>query len=360
MMKRCLIVAVVVLLAFGVALLSCSGGGKGKGKGKEETYCDTPEPEPSAYLQPGPVGDGKTWIITDGRAITPVGDMVRTNLFPVDAVFSRDGRYAYVLCAGKKDRSIDVVDLESMQVVGQLKKNVFYGMALSADGTKLYFSGANENKVFELQVNGSELTLLREFEVTGFPAGIALSPDESYLLVCANLGNRLVKIDLASGEQVAVLGTQVYPYAVAIDPSGSRAYVSNWGSDSVSVIDLNSFEVVSTIAVGKNPEGVVVSSDGGKVYVANSDSDTISVIDAESLSVERTISLHDDEVRTNGASPTLMELSPDGKRLYVACAGYNAVYVVSASDGKVLGRIPTAWYPTSVHISPDGKKLLIT
>jgi len=366
-MKRCCVAALVVLLAFGAMFLACTkegGGGKGaenaRQDGKEFTYCETPEPGDSAYLKPGPVGDGKTWVITDGRAVTPVGDMVQVGLFPVDAVFSLDGRFAYVLCAGKKERGVDVVDLETLQVVGQVKKSTFYGIALSADGSKLYFSGADENKVFELGVNGAELTPLREFEVTGYPAGVALSPDGSYLLVCSNLGNRLNKIDLASGDRVAVVGTQVYPYAVAIDPEYNRAYVSNWGSDSVSVVDLGSFTVVSNIIVGKNPEGIVISPDGSRVYVANSDSDTISVIDAASLSVTRTISIHDDEVKTNGASPTLMDMTSDGKKLYVACAGYNAVYVVSTETGKVLGRIPSAWYPTSARLLPGGDKLLIT
>ncbi|MEM2915224.1 MAG: hypothetical protein QXH91_07490, partial [Candidatus Bathyarchaeia archaeon] len=72
-----------------------------------------------------------------------------------------------------------------------------------------------------------------------------------------------------------------------------------------------------------------------------------------------TIDLHDDEVKTNGASPTHMSLSADNKKLYVACAGYNAVYVVSTETNKVLGRIPAAWYPTSVALTPNEEKLVI-
>jgi YVTN family beta-propeller protein len=52
-----------------------------------------------------------------------------------------------------------------------------------------------------------------------------------------------------------------------------------------------------------------------------------------------------------------MTVSPDGKRLYVAEMGINAIAVLDASTLRVLGHIPTAWYPYRVAISPDGKTL---
>jgi len=368
--KKLLIALLIATISSGLILTTCAKENK---KSEPQTdddaddtdddqqpYCDDPKLTDAALLKPGPLDDGKTWVITDGRSVTPVGTLIETSFFPMDSVISPDGKYAYVLCSGNSQRGVDVIDLETLQVVGQARKNSFNGIALSADGTKLYFSGANDGKAYEYLVNGSQLTFSREFDVSSFPAGLALSPDESYLLVCSNTGNRLNKIDLSTGQQVAVLGTQVYPYAVAVDSALNRAFVSNWGSDSVTAVDLGSFTAISNITVGKNPEGIAISPDGKKVYVANSDTDTISVIDAQSLSVKNTIDIHDDEVKTNGASPTHMSLSKDGKKLYVGCAGYNSVYVVSTETNKILGRIPGAWYSTSARFTPDGSKLIIT
>ena len=46
-----------------------------------------------------------------------------------------------------------------------------------------------------------------------------------------------------------------------------------------------------------------------------------------------------------GVSPSGMAAAPDGKRLYVAELGINAIAVLDAQTLAVLGHIPTAWYP---------------
>jgi hypothetical protein len=54
-----------------------------------------------------------------------------------------------------------------------------------------------------------------------------------------------------------------------------------------------------------------------------------------------------------------LAISPDQKRLYVAESGINAVGVVNIQDYKVLGHIPTGWFPSKLEVTKDGKKLII-
>jgi YVTN family beta-propeller protein len=61
-----------------------------------------------------------------------------------------------------------------------------------------------------------------------------------------------------------------------------------------------------------------------------------------------------------GAMPDAAAWSPDGKLIYVAEGGLNAVAVVDAQRGVILGHIPTGWYPAAVAISPDGDHLYIS
>src|SRR5262249_53155918 len=52
----------------------------------------------------------------------------------------------------------------------------------------------------------------------------------------------------------------------------------------------------------------------------------------------------------------------DGKTLYVANADNNDVAVIdvaSRNEPKVLGFIPTGWYPSALAVSPDGKRLFV-
>src|SRR5262249_1495752 len=60
-----------------------------------------------------------------------------------------------------------------------------------------------------------------------------------------------------------------------------------------------------------------------------------------------------------GANPNSVELSPDGKLLYATLGGENAVAVVDLRTRRLVGRIPTAWYPNSVSVSRDGSRLFV-
>ena len=49
-----------------------------------------------------------------------------------------------------------------------------------------------------------------------------------------------------------------------------------------------------------------------------------------------------------GSTPNAVALTSDGKRLLVAEADNNAVAVFDVATGKLLGRVPTDWYPTAI------------
>jgi YVTN family beta-propeller protein len=98
---------------------------------------------------------------------------------------------------------------------------------------------------------------------------------------------------------------------------------------------------------------------GQQLYVANGESDSISVVDTEREVVVRTISLLRPGYKYFVANPNSLPLSPDEATLYVTLGGENAVAVIDLKQGRVVGRIPTAWYPNSVSVSRDGTKLYV-
>ena len=61
--------------------------------------------------------------------------------------------------------------------------------------------------------------------------------------------------------------------------------------------------------------------------------------------------------RLRGVGPRGMAVSPDGPGSMSRRSGINAIGVLDTRHRKVLGHIPTAWYPYRVALSPDGKKL---
>jgi len=60
-------------------------------------------------------------------------------------------------------------------------------------------------------------------------------------------------------------------------------------------------------------------------------------------------------------TPSGLGISSDGKRLFVACADANAAAVVdiSGARSRVLGFVPTGWYPTAAFGLPDGRMAVL-
>ena len=64
--------------------------------------------------------------------------------------------------------------------------------------------------------------------------------------------------------------------------------------------------------------------------------------------------------RLRGVLPFMVALAPDESRLYVACAGLNAVAVVDLKTRKLAGYIPAAGSPRSSRSRRDGRTLIVS
>src|SRR5439155_26739606 len=80
--------------------------------------------------------------------------------------------------------------------------------------------------------------------------------------------------------------------------------------------------------------------------------DRIAIVDTRTLRVRGFL---DDSIAREGSTPNALALSPDEKLLFVAEADNNAVAVFEG--GKLIGRIPTDWYP--VGLIAQRSRLLI-
>lgn len=113
---------------------------------------------------------------------------------------------------------------------------------------------------------------------------------------------------------------------------------------------------------GSHPNSIAVGE--RFVYVANGTQDSISIFQRRSLEKRRDVRLsllRGIDRRLKGLQPVALQLSPDGKRLYVAEAGINAVAVlrVTGDSLEVEGHIPVGWWPSSLQLSADGTTLFV-
>ena len=87
----------------------------------------------------------------------------------------------------------------------------------------------------------------------------------------------------------------------------------------------------------------------------------VGVSSGNQLSVVESINVSMTPRQPLGMTPSALALSPDGKRLYVACSDANAAAVVDVSEtrSRVEGFIPAGWYPTAVRALPSGTLVVL-
>ncbi len=309
-----------------------------------------------ALLAVGADGDG-AWILPNGRRITPAGRTSPLEHFPLAFAWSPDRGTLFAA----SDSAVAALDPESGAARATVSvPGAFFGLAVSHDGATVYAARSGDELVVALAWDGATLTERAQFPVGGYPSGLAISPDDAVLWVALEIGGQLVALDARTGARLGGADTGGNPYAVVLAPDGREAYVSVEREGQVRIFDVSDPRAprkVAGVAVQKNPEALALSADGSVLLVANSDEDSISVLDLPRRRVRATIDLRPLGAAGYGSAPNALALAPDGGRVYVAQAADNAVRVIDLASARVVGAIPTAWYPTALALSSDGRRL---
>src|SRR5208283_1977780 len=68
----------------------------------------------------------------------------------------------------------------------------------------------------------------------------------------------------------------------------------------------------------------------------------------------------EEAVNQHYLSPIEMELSGDGRLLYVVCQASDELRVVDLGSGKVVGIVPVGHVPRGIALAPDGRQIYVT
>jgi YVTN family beta-propeller protein len=340
----------------------------------------------------GPAEDGGI-VVSTRQLLHPAGQTIEVGSTALDLALSPDGKTVYV----KGGWSVLALDTKTWKTVGTVWPDYGgseTGIAVSPDGSRVFVS-LTETVLAEIVVaaNGT-MSWGRQFTMTGTggreksnPLGVAVSPDGKTVWVCLSMNNTLARVDLVTGA-VREIPVGIAPYQVVLSADGKTAWVSNWGgrvpkpgettarsagsevvvdsrgiasSGTVSVIDPVAGRETSQIETGLHPAGMALSPDGKRLYVACTNADLVTVIDTAQAKALGAIPVRPDPALPYGSASNAVAVSPDGKTLYVANGGNNAIAVVMLSPdglGKVTGFIPTPWYPGGVVT--DGRSLYVS
>ena len=308
---------------------------------------------------------------------------------------STDNKIVYV--AGGQENKVYIFDINTGTKLDSIScssisgeadySNGYIGdMVMNRDGSRLY---AVDQVGFRMIVmDPVKKKVLYNVPVGRYPFGIALSPDEKTVYV-ANVGMfqySLVKRKKKGEWKNGVIDFPAYSYNTkeaeegisndtlrvpGLGPINSDESFSVWA---VSLQKNTKPKVIAKIKTGtlvgqmvedfpavggSSPNSIVATN--RYVFISNGSNDNITVLDARKRTIVKHISLCPDErlKKLRGIIPFGLDVSPDGKKVYVTESGLNAIAVIDVESLTVTGHIPTGWFPAKIKVSPDGRKLVV-
>lgn len=260
--------------------------------------------------------------------------------------------FAYIPNSG--DNTVSVIDTATRTVVATIPVGGFpIGVAVDPAGHRAYVTNPNTDSVSAIDTTTN--TVIAQNPVSRFPEGITIRPDGSRVWV-ATVGypSAVVEIDTATHAVVRRTPVGLAAEGVTLNPAGTLLYVANQNDSTVQVLDAANGATHALIPVPEHPLFIAVSPDNQTVLVSSAARGSVTVINAATSQVVREIVL--------GKEAIELVYAPDGSRVYVVASSGTANSTIEEFDGRTLAHLasfPIESSPHGIDITPDGKQLYV-
>lgn len=315
-------------------------------------------------------------LLPTGRTITAAGESISFHGRPVDLQING----SYLLAKDRNAlRVIDASSFELIQSISSPGGASMFGLALDAEGNAYFTNSKNGLHVFRKTGDPEEpfqLDRTIQLPSDSFPCGVTINGKSNQALVCLSKKNSVAVVDLNSNTVVRQIEVGVAPFDIRSTPVDGRYVVSNMGgrrpgnddatatsagtktvvdsrgvasTGTVSVLDIHADPpVLRHVEVGRHPTSLL--SRGSVPIVCNTNDDSISLLEKTG---PRTLQIKPDEKLPFGSMPCEIVYSESHQLWLVALAGNNAVAVLSGDSMKIVGLIPTGWYPVALELDSE-------
>ncbi|MBA4370369.1 MAG: hypothetical protein C0418_02185 [Coriobacteriaceae bacterium] len=260
--------------------------------------------------------------------------------------------------------SIEIFEPVSGKRLGEIDLGKYGAVEIvfTADGKRAYASQMETAKVFEIDVATHKV--LRALDTkSAWSKVVELSPDDKTLYVANWSGDDVSEIDLVTGKLRRRIPVADTPRGLWAADDGRTLWVASFGTGELERVDLPTGEVKRVFrSDGGALRHLVADEKTGRLFASDMAKDCVWVTDMKTGKTKRFTSVDH--------KPNTIDLSPDGRVLFVSCRGENnpksyyvpgpewgSVLLFDARTGKALDAVVGGNQCTALDVSADGRLL---
>ncbi|MBU3614667.1 beta-propeller fold lactonase family protein [Polynucleobacter sp. Latsch14-2] len=207
---------------------------------------------------------------------------------------------------------------------------------------------ANGNRLDRVDIyaaDGANLKLAKSIKLAKTPSHIAYTSDSKTAFITLQDSSELAAIDLATQTVIWKMPTGNTPAGLWMTPGDQYLLVGITGEDNVQVIDWKNRKEVKRIFTGKGAHNFRPLGDKKHVFLSNRVAATISLLNMQTLEKEG-------DITGLPSGPDDMEITPDGKTMWVTFRFAKKVGVIDIPSMKLIATIPVGKSPHGVFFTP--------
>ena len=261
----------------------------------------------------------------------------------------------YLLVLNKADSNLVILNPSDLKILGKVAVGDSpHEVVVSADGKTAFVAN------YGAQTPGSSLSVidlasmkeLRRVDLSPLLRPHGLQEIGGKIYFTAETNRLIARYDPAANKVDFVMGTgQNGSHMIVGTSDQKRFYTANIGSDSVTAFEFQNVPPagsrITHIAVGKQPEAIDLSPDGKEVWVGLNAEGAIDIIDTTQNKTVGKIQL--------GGRPYRVKFTRDGKYVYATMLNAPEIIVIDAATRKETKRIKLESTPLGIVFSKDGK-----
>jgi DNA-binding beta-propeller fold protein YncE len=258
-----------------------------------------------------------------------------------------------LIVTNKTPSTATIIDVASGRALATLPTGQGpHEVVLSSDGATAVvtdYSGQPGRTLTVIDVPGMRVARTIELGEYRRPHGIRFLRGDSLVVVTSEASGNVLVVNVRAGAiRTVIPTTQDGSHMVGIPATEDRAWTGNIGSHTVSELDLRSGKFVRTIAVPPQPEAINVTPDGREVWVGSNATGKVSVVDPATGTV------------TTAAEgfgwPYRVLFTPDLRTVLLPDLRHEELRFLDRASRRELSRLSfPGGAPQGITITPDGR-----